>query len=70
VVGRPSIPAEIVDSHAICDVGEKVGAGKKVQVCLARGGGKVVSDGSWTCFGCVGCRLLVDEGKSFALMFL
>jgi hypothetical protein len=44
VVGRPSKPAEIVDSHAICDVGEKVGAGRKVQVCLARGG-KVVSHG-------------------------
>lgn len=45
MVGRPSKPAEIVDSHAICDVGEKVGAGRKVLVCLARGGGKVVSDG-------------------------
>jgi hypothetical protein len=23
----------------------------------------------WTCFGCVSRRLLVDKGKSFALMF-
>jgi hypothetical protein len=63
-----TLPAEIVDSHAICDVGEKVGAGKKVQVCLACSGGKVVSDGQ--CFGCVSCRLLLDKGKSFASMFL